>query len=98
MTEVWQQTYSLLGQGVAVSALIAALPIFMLLLLLGVLRRPAWIAAVTAWVMAMLVALLGFHMPIAIAGSSASYGAAFGLFPISWIVFWTIALYKGFDV
>ncbi len=45
-----------------------------------------------------LVALLGFHMPIAIAGSSASYGAAFGLFPISWIVFWTIALYKGFDV
>jgi len=70
-------------QGVAVSALIAALPIFMPLLLLSVLRRPSWIAAVTAWVMAMLVALLGFHMSIAIAGSSALYGADFGLFPTS---------------
>ena len=94
MTGAWQQTYSLFGQGVPLSALVAALPIFMLLLLLGVFRRPAWIAALTAWFAAMLVALFGFHMPIAIAGSSALYGAAFGLFPISWIVFWAIALYK----
>jgi L-lactate transport len=94
MSGSWQQTYSLFGQGVAVSALLAALPIFVLLLLLGVLRRPAWIAALTAWATAMLLALFGFHMPVALAGSSALYGAAFGLLPISWIVFWAIALYK----
>jgi lactate permease len=33
-------------------------------------------------------------MPFGMVLSSASYGAAFGVFPISWIVFWAIFLYR----
>ena len=42
---MWQQTYTPIGDSLALSALVAAIPIFTLLLLLGVLRKPAWMAA-----------------------------------------------------
>jgi lactate permease len=91
---MWDQTYTLLGLNLAWSAMIAALPILALLLLLGVLRRPAWIAALAGLAAAFVVALAGYHMPARLAVSAALDGAAFGLFPISWIVFWAIALYR----
>jgi lactate permease len=42
MTATWSQNYLPFGQGLAISALIAATPIFPLLPLLGVLRKPAF--------------------------------------------------------
>ena len=90
----WSQVYSLLGQGVTLSALMAALPILTVLLLLGILRRPAWMAGLCGLGVSFLVAVLGSGMPVALAGSAAAYGAAFGLFPISWIVFWAIVLFR----
>ena len=91
---IWQQHYLLFGQGIGVSALLAALPIFTLLVLLGVLRRPAWLAGAVGLVVTFLLATLGYHMPLTTAASAATYGVAFGLFPISWIVFWAIALFR----
>src|ERR1700723_1168901 len=77
-----------------VSALLAAIPILVVLLLLGVMRKPAWIAGVSGLVVTFIVALGGYHMPLTAAVSAAAEGAAFGLFPISWIVFWAIALFR----
>ena len=94
MEGTWQQGYSLFGQGRAVSALLAASPVLVLLFLLGVLRKPSWMAALSAWVMTVLLALVGYGMPLKLTVSAALYGAAFGLFPISWIIFWAIALYR----
>ena len=91
MDSVWNQQYLLFGQTLGISALIAALPIFALLLLLGVFRKPAWIAGITGLAVTFVLALGGYHMPALPAVSAALYGAAFGLFPISWIVFWAIA-------
>ena len=91
---VWNQPYLLFGQTLGVSALIAALPIFALLLLLGVLRKPAWVAGLTGLGVTFVVALAAYGMPPQAAVSAAFYGAAFGLFPISWIVFWAIALFR----
>jgi L-lactate transport len=91
---VWNQQYLLFGQTLGVSALIAALPIFALLLLLGVLRKPAWIAGLTGLGVTFWLALGAYHMPVLPAVSAALYGAAFGLFPISWIVYWAIALFR----
>jgi lactate permease len=91
---MWQQTYSPHGQSPFVSALIAALPILALLLLLGIAKRPAWIASLIGLVAALLVAVGWYGMPASLALSSAAYGAAFGLFPIGWIVFWAILLYR----
>jgi L-lactate transport len=91
---IWNQTYFLFGHGLALSALIAAAPIFTLLFLLGVMRKAAWVAGLFGLAVTFLVAIAGYHMPPVMAVSSAFYGAAFGLFPISWIIFWAIALFR----
>jgi lactate permease len=64
------------------------------LFLLAVRRKAAWIAALAGLGATLAVALAAYRMPAKLALSSAAYGAAFGLFPISWIVFWAIALYN----
>ena len=89
---IWQHHYSPAGMGV--SAAMAALPIAVLLLLLGVLRKPAWLAAFSGLATAALVATLFYGMPFGLAASSALYGAAFGIFPIGWIVFAAILLFN----
>jgi L-lactate transport len=90
----WEQNYLLFGHGVAVSSAIAALPILAVLLLLGVFRKAAWIAGTVGLITALLVAVTCYRMPPALAISSALYGAAFGLFPISWIVLWALVLFR----
>lgn len=90
----WSQTYLLFGKGLPFSAAIAALPIFTLLILLGVLRKASWIAALSGLGVTFVLAVGAYHMPVATAVSAAVHGAAFGLFPISWIVFWAIALFR----
>jgi len=94
MSPAWSQSYDLFGRGLAFSALIASLPILTLLFLLGVLRKPSWLAALSALIVAFLVALFAYRFPPVLTLSSAANGAAFGLFPISWIVFWAITLYR----
>ena len=94
MNTVWQQGYYIWGQNLAVSAAIAAIPVFVLLFLLGVQRKPAWIAGLAGLGATLVIALGGYHMPVLLTFSSAAYGAAFGLFPISWIVIWAIVLYN----
>ncbi len=76
------------------SAVIAAIPILLLFFMLGVRRKPSWMSALTALASALLVALFVYGMPVQLALISALYGAAFGLFPIAWIVFSSIMLYR----
>lgn len=90
----WQQSYFLFHFGLATSFLLAALPIIAMLLLLGVFRRPAWIAGIVGLIITFLLATAGYHMPIRAACSAILYGAAFGLFPICWIIFWALILFR----
>jgi lactate permease len=90
----WVQTYTPIAGSLGLSAPIAAIPILVLFLMLGVLRKPAWMAAASALVSAMLVALVAYGMPVRLALISAVYGGAYGLFPIAWIVFSSIMLYR----
>jgi len=94
MMPLWQQSYSVWGLNLFLSALIAALPIFVLLLLLAGKRRPAWEAALAGFAATILLAIFGYGMSVRHTFSAAAYGAAFGLFPITWIVFWAIVLYR----
>jgi L-lactate transport len=91
---MWQQTYTPIGNSLALSALFAAAPIFTLLLLLGVLRKPAWMASLAGLAAAVIVAAGVYGMPIGLLAGAVTYGAAFGLFPIGWIVFSAILLYR----
>jgi L-lactate transport len=90
----WEQGYSIFGQGLGLSALIATLPILVLLFLLAVLRKPAWIAALSGLAASMVLAAVAYRMSARHIFSSAAYGASFGLFPICWIIFWALVLYE----
>src|SRR4051794_8073971 len=90
----WPQPYLIWGQSLVVSALIAAIPTLILLFLLAGKRKPAWQAALAGLAATLVLALAGYGMSIRHTFSSVAYGAAFGLFPISWIVFWAIVLYR----
>ncbi len=91
---MWQQDYTPLADSLGASSFVAALPIFVLLLLLGVFRKPAWVAGLCGLGTAAIVALAVYLMPFGLVVGAATYGAAFGLFPIGWIVFWAIVLYQ----
>jgi lactate permease len=101
---MWQQNYTPVAGSLGASAPLAAIPILALVVMLGVLRRPAWQAALVALASALIVALGVYHMPASLALTAALYGAATGLFPIAWIVFTAIMLYRltvdvgGFEV
>ena len=63
-TAMWQQTYTPIGDSLPLSALFAAIPIFTLLLLLGVFRKPAWIASLAGLAAAAIVAGGVYGMPV----------------------------------
>ena len=91
---MWQHNYEPVGGSLVVSALVAAIPIFVLFSMLGVLRKPTWMAASSALASALVVALAAYGMPVKLAVMSMIFGAAFGIFPISWICFGSILLYR----
>src|SRR5262245_46769944 len=91
---MWTQTYAPLGGSLGLSALAAAVPIIVLFIMLGALRKPAWMAATAALISAFVVSLAAYGMPVRLAIISTIYGAAYGLFPIAWIVFASIFLYR----
>jgi L-lactate transport len=91
---MWQQQYTPLAGSLPLSALVAAIPIFAMLYLLGVKRRPAWQAALSGLAAAALVSVISYGMPAGKMLSAVGYGAAFGLFPIGWVVFCAILLYR----
>jgi lactate permease len=91
---MWQQNYEPVGGSLGLSALVASIPILVLFYMLGIRRKPAWMAATTALVIAFVLALVAYRMPVQLALMSTLNGAAYGLFPISWIVFSSIMLYR----
>ena len=91
---MWQHNYEPIAGSLGLSALVAAIPIVVLFVMLGVLRKPAWVSAVAALASALIVALGVYGMPAKLAVISAFYGAAYGVFPIAWIVFASIMLYR----
>ena len=91
---MWQHNYEPIGGSLMLSAVVAAIPILVLFFMLGVLRKPAWMSAAAALVSAVVVALFGYGMPVQMAIMSTLMGAAYGVFPIAWIVFSSIMLYR----
>jgi lactate permease len=82
------------ADSVAASAIFAALPLLTLFVLLGVLRVRAWLAGLISLLVALVVAVVVYAMPVGQAMLSASEGAAFGFFPILWIVLNAIWVYN----
>jgi L-lactate transport len=89
----WPQTYSPVG-GIGLSALIAALPVVTLLGLLAFFHVRAQLAALAGLLVALVIAIFVYDMPATLAAASATYGAAYGLFPIGWIILNAIFVYQ----
>src|SRR5262245_24415696 len=90
---MWQHNYDPFGNPV-ISTLVAAIPIVVLLIMIGVLRKPAWMSALAGLGTGLVVATVAYGMPADLAGRAALMGAAFGLLPIGWIVYWAVVLYR----
>src|SRR5256712_5214471 len=82
----FHQVYDPVGGNIALSALIAGVPLYILFAMLAVLRLPAWLSALTAMLSAAVLAALVWGMPLGLDVSATTEGMANGLWPISWIV------------
>jgi L-lactate transport len=91
---MWAQNYIPVGGNLWLSSLVATVPVFVVLVLLGLLRKPAWIASLCGLGAAAVVAFGIYGMHAGKLASAIGYGAAFGLFPIGWVVFTAILLYN----
>ena len=76
------------------SFLVAILPIVVVLLMLGWLRRPAWQASLGGLVVAFLIAVAVWRFPVGLALDAIAAGAVFALWPVMWIVFNGLLLYN----
>jgi lactate permease len=88
----WTQVYTPLGN-LYLSALVAAIPVVVLLGALAFFHVKAHIAALVGLLLALGIAVGVYGMPMKMAGATALYGAAFGLLPIGWIILNAIFIY-----
>jgi lactate permease len=91
---MFHQLLTPIGDSLPLSFIVAALPIVVVLVLLGVLRRPAWQASLGGLVVGLVIAVLGWQLPLGLALDSVAAGMVFALWPVMWIVFNALLLYN----
>ncbi len=91
---MFQQLLTPVDNSLVLSFVVAALPIAAMLVLLGIFRRPGWQAALVGLVIALVVAVTVWRVPVALALDSVANGAVFALWPVMWIVVNALLLYN----
>jgi lactate permease len=91
---MYQQVLDPVANSLAWSAACAALPLLLLFVLLGALKMTAWKASVISLAVSIVIAVTVYGMPIGQTLLAGSEGAAFGFFPILWIVINAIWVYQ----
>lgn len=92
--EPFQQVVDPIAGSLAVSAVVAALPLLLLFVLLGVFRVRAPKAAIASLLLSIVLAIVGWHMPIVQVLSATAQGAFYAIFPILWILINALWVYK----
>jgi lactate permease len=93
MEKSWLQNYDPLNNTLF-STVLAALPIIILLGSIALFKIKIHFAALLGLLIAILVALFVYRMPVSAVSATTVYGAAYGLFPIGWIILNLIFLYQ----
>src|SRR5436305_11386403 len=88
----WSQPIGPL-RDIVLSAIAAAVPLAVVLIVMGWLRKPGYIAAMSGLVCCVGLACFIWHMPVHLALLSMGYGVVYALWPIMWIVFAALWLY-----
>jgi lactate permease len=91
---MFHQLLTPVDNSLGASFCVAALPVLALVVLLGILRRPAWQAALAALILAFIIAVGPWQMPWRPAVQSVLNGSTFALWPVMWLVFNGLLLYN----
>jgi len=91
---VYQQILDPVGGSLALSAAVAAIPLLLLFVLLGALKMTAWVASLISLAVSIVIAVAVYGMPVGQTLLAGTEGAAFGFFPILWIVINAIWVYQ----
>ncbi len=91
---MFNQFLTPVGDSLILSFLVASLPIAVVLVSLGVLRRPAWQSSLAGLLVGVIIAIAGWKFPAGLAFNSVAAGAVFALWPVMWIVFTGLLLYN----
>ncbi|OYV51485.1 MAG: lactate permease [Acidocella sp. 20-58-15] len=91
---MFKQLITPIGDSLGLSFMVAILPVLVLLIMLGIFRRAAWQAALAGLVVALIIAVGPWQMPVSLALDSVANGAVFAMWPVMWIVVNAIFLYN----
>jgi lactate permease len=91
---MFQHLLTPVGDSLALSFAVATLPIIAVLIMLGVLQRAAWEAALAGLIIGLIIAITVWQMPAGLAFNSVANGAVFALWPVMWIVVNALLLYN----
>src|SRR5271166_3364958 len=91
---MFPQLLTPIGGSLGLSFGVATLPIIAVLVMLGVLRRPAWQASLAGLIVGLIIAVGVWQFPIGLAFNAVAAGATFALWPVMWIVFNALLLYN----
>jgi lactate permease len=91
---VFHQLLAPVAGNLGLSFLVGILPVLAVLVLLGLLRRPGWQAALAGLAVGLIIAIAVWQMPVNLAVNSVVNGAVFALWPVMWIVLNALLLYN----
>ncbi|MEK4746419.1 L-lactate permease [Niallia sp. FSL W8-0177] len=88
------QDFTAVGDNLALSAIAAVIPILYFFWALAIKRMKGHMAGITTLLLALLLSVTAFNMPVGMSIMSASQGIVYGLLPIGWIIVTSVLLYK----
>lgn len=91
---MFEQILDPIAGSLVISALCAALPLVLLFVLLGVFKVKAPVAALAGLALSLVLAVVGWQMPVNQALSATAAGMFYGLFPILWILVNALWIYR----
>jgi lactate permease len=91
---MFHQLLTPVSGSLGLSFLVAAIPILVVLVMLGVLKRPAWQSSLAGLAVTLAIAMLVWQFPLNLALSATADGIAFALWPIMWLVLAALTLYN----
>ncbi len=91
---MFNQLLTPVAGNLGLSFLVAVLPVAVVLVMLGVLRRPAWQASLAGLIAGFIIAITVWQFPLPLALDSIAAGAVFAVWPVMWIVFNALLLYN----
>ncbi|MCZ0755656.1 L-lactate permease [Anoxybacillus sp. J5B_2022] len=90
----WKQDFTPVADHLALSAIVALIPILYFFWALAVKRMKGYMAGLTTLLVALVVSVIAYKMPVGMAVMSVTQGAVYGLLPIGWIIITSVFLYK----